>query len=211
MRRSLAPLFVFAASLAACGDDSTSTGSGGSGGSGTSSTTAGTGGEGPATGAGGAGSGGAAPANDVSGELAGDPFEARGASARFSDDAVATDSGYVSVSVIDTEADCTLEEVCPGGAVNFTLYVVGGRVADVRPGLYVVGGEERDGFSYEVVGGAGRYDAECGTGESGFARFLSGSVTLETVADGVGGTLDLTLETGETLKGHFGAIDCTDL
>lgn len=204
---------LLATSLTACGDDASGsgTGSGGAGSGGEAPTAvtgsgggAGTGGDTSST-----GSGGGVAANDVEGTLVDQPFSSAGAWGEFSDDAVATDRGYVSISILDVAADCAAEEVCPGGAINFTLYVIGGTRADVLPGEYVVGGVERDGLTYDVVGGAGRYDADCGTGESGFAGYTEGTVVVDSVEGGITGTIDLTTENGEVLQGHFDAIDCT--
>lgn len=153
------------------------------------------------------GASGGSAANVVQGDLAGQPMVAAGSTAEFSDDALATDRGYVSVSISDWAQTCALESGCPGAQVNFTLYVIGGTRADVRPGVYSVTGEQRGGFSYEVAGGAGRYDAQCTTG-SGFAGYTSGTVTVEAVAPRVKGTFDLALDGGEAISGRFDALGC---
>lgn len=143
----------------------------------------------------------------VVGDLDGAPMTARSALAQFSDDSLATDRGYVSVSISDWSRTCAYEEQASGAQVNFTLYVMGGTRADVKPGVYSVAGEERDGFSHEVVGGAGRYDAE-GTTGGGFASFESGTVTLEEIGETVQGSFDLTTADGDTLSGTFDATLC---
>jgi hypothetical protein len=146
-------------------------------------------------------------ATSVEGNLDGASMTARSALAQLSDDALATDRGYVSISISDWDQTCAYEERAEGAQVNFTLYVMGGTRADVRPGVYSVAGESRNGFSHEVVGGAGRYDAQGTTGD-GFARYTSGTVTLDEVGQTVTGSFDLTTEDGDTLTGTFDATLC---
>lgn len=160
-----------------------------------------------ASGCGSSGDGGSSSGADlVQGTIQGLPMQAVSSIANFSDDSLATDRGYVSVSISDWKQTCALEPG-NGAQVNFTLYVMGGRRADVQPGVYSVAGEHRNGFSYEVVGGAGRYAPDGSTG-AGFGSFSAGSVTIEAIAPRVKGSFALTGQSGEAISGHFSAISC---
>lgn len=143
--------------------------------------------------------------NEVKGDVGGGAMTAVSSVAKFGP--ALPDEAFVSISIGDWAQTCAQEPGCPGAAVNFTLYVKGGAAADLKPGTYSVVGERRNGFSYEVVGGAGRYDAQCSTG-AGFSTFKAGTVTLDSLGSRATGSFTFTTEDAGTLSGRFDALGC---